>query len=47
MSQEARGGLWDEELVSEFLTMLKKQRRVAKATSPPCNSDSGLFLESP
>jgi len=29
MRQEARGGLWDEELVSEFLSMLEKQRRVA------------------
>ena len=29
MRQEARGGLWDEELVAEFLTMLEKQRRVA------------------
>jgi len=29
MRQEARGGLWDEELVAEFLSMLDKQRRVA------------------
>jgi putative two-component system response regulator len=29
MRQEARGGLWDEELVAEFLSMLEKQRRVA------------------
>lgn len=29
MGQEARGGLWDEELVSEFLSMLEKQRQVA------------------
>src|SRR3984957_936799 len=29
MRQEARGGLWDEELVTEFLSMLEKQRRVA------------------
>jgi len=29
MRQEARGGLWDEELVGEFLSMLEKQRQVA------------------
>jgi putative two-component system response regulator len=29
MRQEARGGLWDEELVAEFLSMLEKQRQVA------------------
>ena len=29
MRQEARGALWDEELVAEFLSMLEKQRRVA------------------
>ncbi len=29
MQQEARGGLWDEELVEEFLSMLEKRRRVA------------------
>jgi putative two-component system response regulator len=29
MRQEARGGLWDEELVVEFLSMLEKQRQVA------------------
>jgi len=29
MRQEARDGLWDEELVAEFLSMLEKQRRVA------------------
>jgi len=29
MRQEARGGLWDEGLVTEFLSMLEKQRRVA------------------
>lgn len=29
MREEARAGLWDEELVLEFFTMLDKQRRVA------------------
>ena len=29
MRQEAREGLWDEELVAEFLSMLEKQRQVA------------------
>jgi len=29
MRQEARGGLWDGELVAEFLSMLEKQRQVA------------------
>jgi len=29
MRQEARCGLWDEELVAEFLSMLEKQRQVA------------------
>jgi len=29
MRQEARGGLWDEELVAEFLSMLEKHRQVA------------------
>jgi putative two-component system response regulator len=29
MRQEARGGLWDEELVAEFFSMLEKQRQVA------------------
>jgi putative two-component system response regulator len=29
MRQEALGGLWDGELVSEFLSMLEKQRQVA------------------
>jgi putative two-component system response regulator len=29
MIQEARAGLWDEDLVSEFLDMLKRQRQVA------------------
>jgi len=29
MRQEARDGLWDEELVAEFLSMLEKQRQVA------------------
>jgi cyclic di-GMP phosphodiesterase len=29
MREEARGGLWDEELVMEFFSMLKKQRHVA------------------
>jgi len=29
MRQEARSGLWDEELVAEFLSMLEKQRQVA------------------
>src|ERR1700685_2889270 len=29
MRQEASGGLWDEELVAEFLSMLQKQRQVA------------------
>lgn len=29
MRDEARGGLWDEELVMEFFTMLEKQRQVA------------------
>ena len=29
MRQEARGGLWDEELVAEFLSMLEKQPQVA------------------
>ena len=29
MHEEARGGLWDEELVREFLSLLKEQRRVA------------------
>jgi putative two-component system response regulator len=29
MRQEARGGLWDGELVAEFLSMLDKQRQVA------------------
>jgi putative two-component system response regulator len=29
MRQEARGGLWDEELVAEFLSMLEKQQQVA------------------
>jgi putative two-component system response regulator len=29
MRQEASGGLWDEELVREFFSLLKEQRRVA------------------
>jgi HD-GYP domain-containing protein (c-di-GMP phosphodiesterase class II) len=29
MRDEARGGLWDEELVLEFLSMLEKLRQVA------------------
>src|SRR5271166_1045262 len=29
MRQEARSGLWDEELVAEFLSMLEKQRQAA------------------
>jgi putative two-component system response regulator len=29
ISQEARAGFWDEELVGEFLSLLKKQRQVA------------------
>ena len=29
MREEARAGLWDEELVGEFFTMLDKQRQVA------------------
>jgi putative two-component system response regulator len=29
MRDEAHAGLWDEELVAEFLSMLKKQRQVA------------------
>ena len=29
MRDEARAGLWDEELVAEFFSMLKKQRQVA------------------
>jgi hypothetical protein len=29
MRNEARAGLWDEELVMEFFSMLKKQQRVA------------------
>jgi len=29
MREEARVGLWDEELVMEFFSMLEKQRQVA------------------
>jgi hypothetical protein len=29
MRDEARAGLWDEELVMQFFSMLDKQRRVA------------------
>jgi len=29
MRDEARTGLWDEELVSEYFSMLEKQRQVA------------------
>jgi hypothetical protein len=29
MLQEARAGLWDEELVNEFLSMLDKKSQVA------------------
>jgi hypothetical protein len=29
MRDEARAGLWDEELVLEFFSMLDKQRQVA------------------
>jgi cyclic di-GMP phosphodiesterase len=29
MREEAQAGLWDEELVMEFFSMLEKQRRVA------------------
>ena len=29
MRNEARNGLWDEELVLEFFSMLKKRRQVA------------------
>jgi putative two-component system response regulator len=29
MVDEARGGLWDEELVAEFFAMLEKSRQVA------------------
>jgi putative two-component system response regulator len=29
ISQEARAGFWDEELVGEFLSLLRKQRQVA------------------
>jgi hypothetical protein len=29
MRDEAQAGLWDEELVAEFFSLLEKQRRVA------------------
>jgi hypothetical protein len=29
MHDEAHGGLWDQELVSEFFDMLTRQRQVA------------------
>jgi hypothetical protein len=29
MRDEARAGLWDEELVAEYFSMLEKQRQVA------------------
>jgi hypothetical protein len=29
MRDEARSGLWDEELVAEYFSMLEKQRQVA------------------
>jgi hypothetical protein len=29
MRDEARAGLWDEELVNEFFSMLAKRRQVA------------------
>ncbi|MBV8891545.1 MAG: metal-dependent phosphohydrolase, partial [Acidobacteria bacterium] len=29
MGEEARAGLWDQELVAEFFDMLDKQRRAA------------------
>jgi hypothetical protein len=29
MREEARGGLWDDELVTEFFAMLRKEEQVA------------------